>query len=280
MDLSKAKTLLIIAFLSLNIFLGYKLWIAPRSLSPSSGLTQAQREQTEALLKEHGFELKTALPRQIPRLALLNVSRLVQDDAYWVSAFLGAQEVWSQRQEDRTVYTTGQETLTIFANGHVFYTNNLPGIDEANTRVLAERYLRDWKLWQNNMKLDLAVPWGQHGFRYRFVETYQGFPLFFSAIEVYLTDGRPREVHIYQVQPHGFSDKETAVISAQKAVQTFIKEAAAVSSKSIIDISLGYYSLSYDAERWESAPVWRIATQDGGESYINAFTGEVEKTTF
>ena len=231
------------------------------------------------MLKEHGFDLKTALPRQIPRLALLNVSRLVQDDAYWVSAFLGAQEVWSQRQEDRTVYTTGQETLTIFANGHVFYTNNLPGIDEANTRVLAERYLRDWKLWQNNMKLDLAC----RGDSMVFVivcRDISRISALFSAIEVYLTDGRPREVHIYQVQPHGFSDKETAVISAQKAVQTFIKEAAAVSSKSIIDISLGYYSLSYDAERWESAPVWRIATQDGGESYINAFTGEVEKTTF
>ncbi|HZK25542.1 MAG TPA: two-component system regulatory protein YycI [Oscillospiraceae bacterium] len=279
MDLSKAKTLLILAFLSLNIFLGYKLWIAPQALHQGSVLTEEQLAQAKALIKEHGFELKTTLPKQIPRLALLNVSRLATDDSHWLAAFWGEEKVQSRRETDKTVYTAGQEALTILADGHLVYTNNLPGTSEANTRSLAERYLREWQLWQGNMKLDLAIPWGEHGYRYRFVQNYQGFPLFFSAIEVYLAEGRPREVHLYQALPHGFSDKEATVISAQKAVETFMREAAEISNKSIIDISLGYYSLSYDAERWESAPVWRIATQGGSESYINAFTGEIEKST-
>lgn len=279
MDLSKAKTLLIIAFLCLNVFLGYKLWIAPQALHQSRVLTSEQLAQVEQLLQEHGFAMKTTVPRQIPRLALLNVSRLPQDDTDWLSAFFGEQKTQSRREADKTVYTAGQETLTILENGHLFYTNDSPGTNEPNTRAVAERFVREWQLWQSNMKLDLAIPWGANGYRYRFVDTYQGFPLFFSVIEVCLAEGMPREVHLYQALPQGFSDKETTVISAQKAVETFVQQAADVTNKSIVDISLGYYSLSYDAERWESAPVWRIATQGGSESYINAFTGEVEKST-
>ncbi|MCR3920971.1 MAG: two-component system regulatory protein YycI [Firmicutes bacterium] len=278
MDLSRVKTVLIVAFLGLNIFLGYKLWLVPQTLRQASVLTREQMEQTAELLAEHGFELEVPLPKQIPRLALLHVSRQQLEDASWVYNFLGEQVPNVQYADGKTVYTVGAASLEVADNGHIVYKSGLQGTGGENSRALAERQLREWDLWQHNMKLDLAVPWGQNGYRYRFVQTYQSFPLFFSDVEVFLRDGVLQELHLNQASAHGFGDKEVTVISAQTAIETFVREAPALNKKSIIDISLGYYSLNYDAERWESAPVWRIATADGTSFYINAFTGEAEKS--
>ncbi|NLZ39570.1 MAG: hypothetical protein GX893_08205 [Firmicutes bacterium] len=277
MDLAKVKTVLIIAFLSLNLFLAYKLWFVPQSLQQGAVLSPEQIAETTALLQKHGFDLAQSLPKQIPRMSLLNVVRVNKKADEWAAIFFRNQTPQKQQRGNKTIYWVGQSTLEVTENGEVTFITGLPGSGEESSRTVAERFLRELGLWQSDFKLDLAVPRGEKGYNYRFVQTYQGFPLFFSSIEVYVNDGAVQSVQIEQAEAENFTDKEVTVISAQKALEVFVKEAASFANKRIIDISLGYYSQHYDANRWESAPVWRIATADGQTVYINAFTGEIEK---
>jgi regulatory protein YycI of two-component signal transduction system YycFG len=277
LDLAKVKTVLIVAFLSLNIFLAYKLWFVPQSLQQGEVLSSEQIAETAELLQKHGFELVQGLPKQIPRMSLLHVVRSPQKPEEWADIFLDEPTRQKHRLGDKTIFWVGESIVEVMDNGKVTFITGLPGTGEESSRTVAERFLRDLGLWQPDFKLDLAVPWREKGYNYRFVQTYQGFPLFFSTINVYVNSGTVQLVEIEQALAVDFSDKDVMVISAQKALEVFVKEAANFPSKRIIDISLGYYSQHYDANSWESAPVWRVATADGQAVYINAFTGEIEK---
>ena len=151
-----------------------------------------------------------------------------------------------------------------------------PTTTTEDPRLFVERFLKERKLWSDDLKFDLLVQRDTVS-RYRYLQTYQGFPLFFSYTDVKMEEGNVVEVKLYRVVPQGFTEQEIQTISAAEAVETFIQSSDAQGTLTIVDISLGYYSQDYDAERWEIVPVWRIASSDGAVFLINAFTGEPEQ---
>ncbi|NLP36783.1 MAG: hypothetical protein GX357_03945 [Firmicutes bacterium] len=277
MDLSKAKTLLIVAFLGLNIFLGYKLWANPKSLWQGDVLTNEQAEQARELLQAHGFSLQTPIPKQIPQLALLHVARYTRPLSFWLNTFFPECEVQQRRSGQERIFACEHSTLVVYDNGRIVYkAKDSESIGVESSKAIAERYLREKNLWHNSLRFDLVVVDGMKE-RFRFIQTYQGFPLFFCLTEVDLVDGNVTDVKIDQVNPLRFAQQEVTVISALTAIEKFVEEGAQhFTDKTIVDISLGYYSQDYNASRWEVAPVWRIATADGKAFYINAFSGETE----
>lgn len=285
MDLSKAKTILILAFLLLNLFLSYRLWLSPQPLQASHALSGEDLEKVRDLLRAAGYELTVPIPRQAPRLSLLHVSRESQLAAAWAEIFLGAGVPEPVAANGLTVFTKGESSVTVAPSGQVVFRsaatrkNSLTNLEE--NRLLAERFLQERGLWREDLKLDFSWPRdAEGGSFFRYVQTYQGFPLFFSTVEVLAASGQVSEVKIYLVASQGLSSKEIQVISALEAVQIFVEQPRSLPAQKIVDISLGYFSEDYDAERWETVPVWRIASADGSAVYINAFSGEVETKAF
>ncbi len=277
MDLSRAKTVLIIAFLLLNLFLAFRLWLIPPHLQAGVVLTGEEAEQAKNVLVSAGYEVLTAIPRQIPRLSLLHVSRHPQEPESWPAS------VWCDANAKRGVDTenvsfiNGEETLQIAPNGVVTLHFGKP--DRVSTghelHIFIESFLKERGLWSESLKFDMAMQDGSHT-RYRYLQTYQGFPLFFSYTDVKVVDGRISEIRLYHVLPLEFTGKEIQTVSVAEAADAFVKAAQFSEVKKIIDISLGYYSQDYDAKRWEIVPVWRFALTDGTVFYINAFTGGAE----
>ncbi|HHX74073.1 MAG TPA: hypothetical protein GX699_04135 [Firmicutes bacterium] len=274
MDLSRVKTILICFFLCLNLFLGYKLWLNPQSLRQGSMLSREEIALAENLLVENGFELLTTIPKQIPQLALLHVSRPQEDVSFWVNTFFPDSEVAMMPAGRKLAGWRGNEYLEVTEDGRVCYRNVMDPETAELSWAQAERLLRNWDLLTGEIKMDLART-TETGSYFRYVQTYQGFPLFFTYIEVFLAENGAVEVQIDRVTPQGFGDRLVTVVSALSALETFVEEAD-FTNKKIVDISLGYYSGTYDASRLETAPVWRIAAAGGETFYINAFTGEVE----
>ncbi len=67
------------------------------------------------------------------------------------------------------------------------------------------------------------------------------------------------------------------VISAAEAVCRVVREIGpSLQPRRIVQVSLGFYSQEYNAERWEVPPVWRIMLDRGETYYINALTGNRE----
>lgn len=277
MDLSRAKTILIIAFFALNLFLGYRLWISPPSLRSSGVLSSEDADRAREALQKAGFEVIAAIPRQIPRLSLLHVSRLPQPGPSLAKAFFGEDVKGIPTEGGGVLYAKGVATVNVANNGQaVFSTGSARSSSVEETRQGAERFLRERNLWQDDLRYDQVIPLNALGSRIRFFQTYQGFPLFFCVAEVFFEKERVTEARLYRVEPLGFSNNELPVISAAEAIETFLEQKPDFPDKRIIDISLGYFSGDYNAERWEIVPVWRVAAHDGTVFYVNAFTGEAE----
>ena len=280
MDLSRAKTILIVAFLALNLFLSYRLWFVPQFLQAGRSITGQEVESARELLEEHGYEVLAAIPREVPSLSLLHVSREQLPPSAWVEAILGEDMTGVVNESGNIQFEKGDETVEVASNGQVFYQRQGAvgsSSGQEGRLQLAESFLRERQLWQDDLKYD--AQWtlsSAAGTQVSFVQTHQGFPLFFSTVDVYIADGAVYAANVHRVEPLGFSNQEIQVISAVEAIDAFIELAEGYQGMPIEDISLGYFSADYDAERWEIVPVWRIATSDGTTFYINAFTGENE----
>lgn len=250
----------------------------PHLLRTGGTLTAEEAEQTKALLQLGGYELLVPIPRQIPRMSLLYVARQPLGDALWAALFLRDTVPGRKLDSGNMLFQKDGETVEILPDGQLIYRNSKPPAAVSGTedgRLTAERFLKDKDLWQDDVKFDMAIR-EQKGFCYRYLLTYQGLPLFSSTMELHVSEGHVYEARVYRAVPLGFSNREVQVISAAKAIETIFQNKVDFHDRRIIDISLGYYSERYKAERWEVPPVWRIAAADGTVCYINAFTGEVE----
>ncbi|EEG76953.1 two-component system regulatory protein YycI [Dethiobacter alkaliphilus] len=278
MDLSRAKTILIIAFLLLNIFLGYRLWYTPQFLQAGQVITSEEVEAARQLLREHGYELQAAIPREVPRLALLHVSREAKPPSAWAKLLLDEEVPGVVTETGSIKFQSGEASVEVAPNGQVIYRRDKTGAASGDTSPqTADSFLRERQLWYDDLTLDAQQPLGtQEGSRISYVQTHQGFPIFFSTIDVFIADGFVYGANFYRVNPLSFSEQEVQVISAAEAMEAFIEISADSGENKITDISLGYFSAEYDAERWEIVPVWRITADDGSALYINAFTGEAE----
>ena len=279
MDLSRAKTILIFCFLLLNLFLAFRLWYSPRNLEDGAALTAAEAGHAREALAAAGYELATVLPRQVPRLALLHVTRQPLEAALWQQRVFGTAETEKTLEAGKTIYIQGDERLEVTSDMLVFSTT---GSGQTGTKTDEERrqtvesFLRERGFWQEGLKFDRSFPAGPGTYCYRYVQTFQALPLFAGGVDVRVQEGAVREVKSFLVQPLEFSGREIQVISAADALSTFVRTLPSLSDRRIVNITLGYFSQDYDARRWEIAPAWRIATADGQSFYINAFTGEKE----
>jgi regulatory protein YycI of two-component signal transduction system YycFG len=278
-DLSRAKTILIVAFLALNLFLGYRLWFTPQLLQTGQALTGEEVERTREILQSAGYELVATVPRQVPRLSLLHVGREDLLETEWAITFFDENVPGIRDSNGNISFYKEDSQVTVSSNGYVLYRGSTeqPTSQNEDTRKLTERFLQERDIWRDDLKFDYSQQLDHQGaIRYRYVQTYQGFPLFFSTVEAEVLDGRVTEIFIYRVVPLEFSGEDIQVISALDAVEMFLEQEPNFPEKRIIDISLGYFSEDYDAQRWEIVPVWRIASTGGYAVYINAFTGEHE----
>lgn len=280
MDLSRAKTILIICFLLLNLFLAGRLWQFPRYIQARGAPTAAEVDRSRQALAEAGYELATAIPRQAPRLALLHVTRRPPIASEWQRIVFGTTETEKSEENGKTVFLRGKERLEITVDGRLVFSRPAPvpdgGEADEDNRQSVEKFLRERGFWRDDLQFDFSFPGGAGTSYYRYAQVFQRMTLFSGYVEVRVTDGIIREVSLSWLQPLEFSGQEVRVISAPEALTAFIGKGLSLPDKRVVDITLGYFSQDYDASRWEIAPAWRIATADGRQFYFNAFTGELE----
>jgi hypothetical protein len=277
MDLSRAKTILILCFLLLNLFLASQLWQVSRYLPAGGALSATEVEQAQLALASAGYELSALLPRQVPSMALLHVTRQSLAVTDWQRRVFGTSETSKAVQDGKTVFLLENERLEITPYGQLkFSLLDYRRGTGADSRQSVERFLRERGFWLEGLKFDLSFPGEPGTIHYRFVQIFQKLPLFAGYVEVRVTEGKIREVTLRRLQPLEFSGREVRVISAAEALEVFISKDLFLPDKRILDISLGYFSREYNASRWEIAPAWRIAAAGGHFFYVNAFTGELE----
>jgi regulatory protein YycI of two-component signal transduction system YycFG len=287
LNLSQAKSILIIAFLGLNIFLGYHLWLEPQTtvVGPTQ---QEELERLEKELAEANVQLKVSLPRQVQRSSFLTVKPAEFEKI--AERILSAEEELSvQREEDRNIYITEKGRLSVHRSGLITYErcsgeildDGATTMEKDDALELIEGFIERYELNPGSAALDYLLQTPETGlWQARYTQSYQGLPLFTGYLEVVAGREGVREFALYWLEPLEFQEgNEMEVISITVALRRLLEELETYSNEetAVTNISFGFYSKEYDAQKWEMPPVWRFRVNDTQTYYINAFTGNLEE---
>lgn len=252
MDWSKAKTILIWAFLLLDLFLGYQVYVSRNQHWFATETYQGYGGELEEVLAERKIQLQTEIPQETPTMNYLNAEYRPLDS------------IDSEKLANRQMYVEKSSIIAELAPPIEIKQTDDP---EENSRRLASavkhmaEYVPD-SLFSSEQELW----WWQ---------THEGVPLYTAPLRVSVQDGKA--VRYQQTYLHVFSKgMGRQVISARTALRSLVEKEYIQSGEKVEDISLGYYGHEYDAVIQVLAPVWRIV-HGGYIHYVNAFTGAVER---
>lgn len=235
----RAKTILILTFLLLNLLLGYQLWIDANITGVYFEKAEI-REETHQLLKSRGIQWNREIPGETPELR-----------EFTITLAPGASGI--RRIELDNPLTRGQ----IFTSKEVS--------EEVSSRI---PNFSDYE-YDPVLSSDAV---------YVFNQLYEGRPMFEITLklfsrgsEIFAYEQLHGEIEV------GEQTEEHQVLSAYKAVG-FLAENVLEAGSVIEEVRLGYHGQVFDSDVRVLAPKWRIATADGEVYYVHAINGEVEQT--
>ncbi|WP_139492473.1 two-component system regulatory protein YycI [Brevibacillus dissolubilis] len=251
MDWSRAKSILILAFLFLDLFLGYQVYISKTKQWMEADTGQSGQVDLEQYLSRQNIKLEAEVPQDAPTLSYLYVE--YQGFNTIDLGEMPGQRVTLENSLLRSRFTqpvvignakTPKEILRYMSNRVMF----------------ADQYQEDpyWSLdgtlvyWQMHDQLPLFVALLEFGVEGQTIKGYQ---------QTYL-----------HVRNQGSGRQ---IIFAHTALRSLVDKQIIKSGETIENVQLGYYGYKYDADIQVLAPVWRFI-HNGEIHYVNGFTGAVE----
>ena len=236
MDWGRAKSVLIIAFLLLNILLGYQLWIDIREqLNVNVNYAELPQDKVQ-LMSQKQIKLDANLPLETPELR--DLTYLLQSDSRDK-----AEPVQLAAPVDSAILFTKSELVAKLGS-------QIPDL---------EHYVFDLNTSPDGIFV-----------LYRVIE---GRPMFEIKLELYHSNQKITAFRLDRVELLGMGDPKQ-VLPAAKVVASLIENYLPNGSV-ITDIQLGYHGQIFDSEEQVSAPSWRVMLEDGRIYYVHAISGEV-----
>jgi hypothetical protein len=297
MDWNRAKDILIMAFLCLNLVLGSRLW--QKTEVPSVAARQINQEEVAELeqrLREAGIEVVPSIPRDLPSLPLLKVRAVTVDSTLALENFFpdpeGVRVLPGSEAPGERIFVDGERELRLHPNGvmaYRYYGFDVPAGKGGGT-VDFRRQAGDWakgylSLLQE-MGYALAVkeiqPLGEGGsYLISLEQAYGEIPLVGSAgVEALWSRGQLEFFWQRLLKPLGPAGENKPIIPATEALENLLvswQDSPAGIHQRVDEIILGYYNKLYDAREWEAVPVWAFRSNQDQWHYLNAFTGEIEQ---
>jgi regulatory protein YycI of two-component signal transduction system YycFG len=239
MDWGRAKTILILSFLFLNMILGYQLWTGKSKQTELASDTTSLVEELNQVLRSKNIRLAEDLPKDVPKLKEITVKF---DDSFRAS---------------ETISLHNPTTMTsILAKGADKDTQGRMEIPKI------EKYQFD--------------PITSHDGVFILNQMYETLPMFEVKVELNETEGKITSYRQAYVEVESGGDqKEQKVIPAQLAVRSLV-ENYLMEGSVITDIRLGYHGQLYNSQTQYMVPSWRVAVGNNDIYYVQAFNGAVE----
>lgn len=238
MDWGRAKSVLIFAFLLLNLMLGYQLWSSIREgFSTNAGVNDLPAE-TLHLMEQKGIKLSASIPSNTPELGDLT---------------------FKLRKGEMIKLKQPVDSKIVF---------NEKDLQEGLGSVIPEL---------NKYIFDSAYDKGNET-AFVLYRTTKQLPIFDVKLELYydnqkITAYRQDVIELVDTQ----NSPTQTVLPAATILKTLI-ERNLQNGAVIKDIKLGYHGPNFaNSETQVSAPSWRVMLEDGNPSiyYVNAISAEV-----
>lgn len=251
MDWSRTKTILIWAFLLLDLFLGYQVYATNSSFRNGKDVAQAERWDMELYLKQQNISLATEVPPDTPEMSYLNAEYVGFNP-------IALQEMQGVEATMEKMSLAAKLDPPLSIRGQITPNELLRQLGPH--MMHADQYTAD--LFQSSQA------------RLLYWQMFEKMPVFVAPLEVYLKNGSIlgyRQTY-FQLRAH---EGGRQVISGYTAIRSMVDKQMIQPGERIESVSLGYYG-SYDADVQALVPVWRVI-HDGKQHFVNAFTGAVER---
>ncbi|MDF2921146.1 MAG: hypothetical protein K0R57_60 [Paenibacillaceae bacterium] len=242
MDWRRAKSILIFAFLILNLLLSYQLWADRFSQTALNRGSADLEAETKELLESKNIRVMPDIPKETPKLSTINVR--------FPEEYRTPKEV-ELEQPLRFISLLSRSTLR-----------------EIQNKTALQHF--------DAYRLDTASAKGN---RFLFHQVHGDLPMFDVTLQLFaeneeITGYKQTYVEVKSGgEPGGKAEQK--IISAYAAVRSlaenYLSEGAVIT-----DIRLGYHGQLYDSEDQTFVPNWRISLSDREPYYVHAFTGAVE----
>jgi len=246
MDWGRAKLVLIISFLLLNIVLGYQLFnnrLDRLTLADAAVV----KEETMKLLESRNIELSVKkVPKETPKLSGVNYTmRLNHETLQPVAGSISASGLMRSGPTVKDLEKAGVIHAADYSND--------PALSRKGERQVYHQEHN--KLPMFDVDLQLVITDGKiTGYKQAYVEVQSG-------VDTSIKDTPPQEV-----------------ISAYTALSS-LAESSLPSHSVITDIRLGYHGQTFNSESQYMMPNWRVVLATGEIYYVQAFNGAVQKPT-
>lgn len=236
LDWSRAKTVMILCFLLLNLLLGYQLWSDVRTqFSASSNSAELPSDKLLAMQQKR-ITLATNLPPETP---------LMGDLTYILD---------SDYLENRKI-----KMLEPAVDSALFFIDKQLNSTLGGIIPELQAYVYDVHSSRDGVFV-----------MHRLVDKR---PMFHTKLEFYYSDLKMTGYLQDRVEIIRTGDKQK-VLGSAKVLSSLIDSYLAPGAV-IVEIKLGYYGQIFDSEVQVATPTWRIALEDGTFFYVDAISGEV-----
>lgn len=247
MDWSRAKTILVLSFLFLNLILGYQLVVREMKQSELALDVEEIAKETNRLLMEKNISVPNGIPKEAPKLKEITM------------------KLNSDYKSDQTIMLKSPVHVSSFMKKiiprELSVKMDIPRLEE--------------------YQFDSIV--SKPG-TYVMNQMYGDLPLFDVTIQLLEHDGQITSYRqAYAEVDLGNEQKdivEQKVISPYIAIRSLAeKENLLTNGTTIMDIKLGYHGQQFDSPILYLMPYWRVTTiMDGVYKiyYIHAFNGGIE----
>ncbi len=292
MDWPKAKTLLIICFLLLNMFMSYELYIQPALLGTSDNISPGRFDSILNVLGENGFDIQVPIPRSTPQKSSIRVAArpLSQEEILGLrDRLLGSEAVLileskMQSGHSSVTYMLGAQELIVTSLGYVSYYNRSIFTDsgpmsQEDAQRAADYFVSNRLDGSNAFAYDSIEHIEPMGYRVQYAQIYQDTNIYPAHLMVLVNPSGVAAAWMSRLQIRATEGDLKAIRSAAEALLSLLSYRLTfgeTAQLTILEMELGYYSkLHYTLDPWSAAPVWRIRT-DKGDFYLNAHSGVVE----
>ena len=274
MDWSKAKSVLIIAFIITNIFLIYHIEKDMFDQDALSARSENKIKEVVQILQERGIEVKADVPMDVLELPVLDVQYITYDEKSIEESFLRNQD--NPQQWELSISLNNK--ILRFIKTEQSNTSREVLLTEKHARYEAEKFLKTHGFMGND-----GVYWSSElddtTYRLLYKQRYKGRLLEPSYIICTVTEEGVVELEKMWLKPLKLGNSKKEIIPTPKALLKFMEENEGLEETIINEISLVYWlDLSHNGfTSWENVesgtaiPAWRIEEKSGKVSFIPAF---------
>jgi len=275
MDWARAKNILIIAFILLNIFLLYNLF-SEEFVFTGSRLSANDLDQLVKFLKTAGIEVSAKdIPQSPAKMQVLKVGYQLIDTDSLLKKVFGENKNYQQKGQ---LYWNGNTTLKIDNSIKVTILDKIDvsGLSEGNIYSFCDRLLDRYGLNEKDKSVS-AFYKSDDGYVVEYQNNYQDHFLDISYIRIKIKKSGELQLEKLWLKPMGFSNLKRDIIGAADALLRLASYKEKAEPLKVTAVESGWYFSWESTDIGQAVPVWRIKTDGGEVYYINAFTGELEK---